>query len=141
MSLLAQPRFASACDPSASHCYARRLPGWDRINDHLPGAIRLTDIDGMVEVNGSFLFIEAKGAGVAVPEGQLIALRRLTTQGDIEVIITRPAANNLGATENLVIRNGYAATDGYELWTHDRFWDYIDTWVAHANGEMTAVTP
>lgn len=42
------------------------------------GSIKPMDIDGAVERNGKFLFIETKGPGVPLKAGQFIFYRRLT---------------------------------------------------------------
>lgn len=81
-------------------CYRSKLPSWDRINDALPPKIRLTDIDGMVEVGGRFVFVEHKWAHGRtndgdVPEGQrraLCALSRLP--GVLVVILMSPTPDD-----------------------------------------------
>lgn len=69
-------------------CYRDQLPDWSPLNDCFPRAgIRVTDIDGMVEVGGHFLFIEWKPPKVPVPDGQMRALTRLSTLPRITVLI------------------------------------------------------
>lgn len=48
--------------------------------------IKPTDIDGMVERNGNFLFLETKAPGAALPQGQEIALKQLV-RGDGDVVM------------------------------------------------------
>ena len=48
--------------------------------------IRLSDVDGTVEVNGRFLYIEAKGPRTRMPVGQDIYFRRRIDDGRSTVI-------------------------------------------------------
>lgn len=53
------------------------------------GATRIepTDIDGHVERNGLFLWLETKRSGASIPEGQLITFKKLADRGDTIMII------------------------------------------------------
>lgn len=69
-------------------CYITHLPDWSPFNGCFPrGGIRISDIDGMVEVGNHFLFIEWKMPNAPVPEGQLKALTRLTRLPAITVLV------------------------------------------------------
>jgi hypothetical protein len=69
-------------------CYRDQLPDWSPFNDCFPRTgIRITDIDGMVEIGGHFLFIEWKRPGSEVPDGQMKAFQRLTNHPGITVLI------------------------------------------------------
>lgn len=58
-------------------CYRNALPDWAVFNDCFPRGIRVSDVDGIVEIGGAFLMIEWKGGkGVGLPEGQRRMLRR-----------------------------------------------------------------
>lgn len=62
--------------------------------DHLlPHGAGFSDVDGFTEIRGRFLFIEAKGERVPVPDdkGQGRALRRLATLPGVTVWFIRPA--------------------------------------------------
>lgn len=48
----------------------------------LPRKIAMTDLDGTVEVNGSFLFLEWKSYAGEIPVGQRIYFERLTKISD-----------------------------------------------------------
>ena len=50
-------------------------------------AIHPTDIDGLVERKGHFLFLETKGPGVSLPTGQLRMFRRLIENPRMTVFI------------------------------------------------------
>jgi len=49
--------------------------------------IKPTDIDGCIERNGHSLFIETKGPGVPVPDGQVIMFRNWVKTGVISVLV------------------------------------------------------
>lgn len=74
-------------------CYNAALPNWDDIlTGVFPRNIWPTDIDGMVEVNDHFLFMEQKGSGVSLTDGQRMAFRRLSSRARITVLFLRPGA-------------------------------------------------
>lgn len=73
-------------------CFYDGLPSWDEFIDDFPRKIRPTDIDGVVEINNHFLFLEQKGEGVPVPAGQLLMFKRLAAKPNITVVIFRPCA-------------------------------------------------
>lgn len=70
-------------------CYLGALPSWDDILECFPRGIRPTDVDGMVEINDHFLFIEEKRSGASLLEGQRQALRRLATRPRVTVLYIR----------------------------------------------------
>jgi hypothetical protein len=49
--------------------------------------IRPTDIDGLVERHGNFLFLEAKSPGVALPRGQEITFCALARKPNNTIIV------------------------------------------------------
>lgn len=67
--------------------YARTLWDWTPLNASFDRGIRLTDIDGFVEVKRHFLFIEGKANGKTLSRGQGMALRRLSESPRHTVII------------------------------------------------------
>lgn len=80
--------FRHSC--ATSGCYVDSLPCWDDMIQCFPRKIRPTDVDGFVEINGEFLFLEEKSAGVAPDNGQRIALRRLAGLPGVTVVFFRP---------------------------------------------------
>jgi hypothetical protein len=61
---------------------------WTFLNDSFGETkIRVTDIDGMVERNGQFLFIETKKPNEKIPKGQEILHKRLVDTGIFTVMV------------------------------------------------------
>ena len=67
--------------------YMDAVTDWSYLNDCFDRGIRVSDVDGIVEANGSFLMIEAKGKGVPVPYGQRLMLRRFAKMPNCYVLI------------------------------------------------------
>lgn len=60
---------------------------WDFLKGCFPNPrVRFSDIDGTVEVNGYFLYLECKAPGVEMPVGQAIAFERRIEDGRSTVI-------------------------------------------------------
>lgn len=70
------------CDTANGRCYvAQHMPDWAILNgcfDCKSPKIRVTDIDGAVEINGHVLFLEWKGRDSELSGGQAIAFRKMT---------------------------------------------------------------
>lgn len=63
----------------ASGCYNETLrPRIEDFADCFPGRIGMSDVDGVVEIGGWFLFIEWKSQGGSVQTGQRIMFEQLT---------------------------------------------------------------
>lgn len=60
---------------------------WTPLNDSFDRGIKVTDIDGYVEVNNHFLFIEGKSHKTMLPTGQRFALRRESRRAKSTVIV------------------------------------------------------
>ena len=114
------------CSPDRDGCY-RRLgqPDLTVLDECFPGRIGMTDVDGLVEIGGQFLFIEWKRRG-DVPVGQRIMFERLTRHPEftILVILGDPATM---AVERFDVfrdgrRKGWRACDLPELKRHVRAW-------------------
>ena len=56
-------------------------------DDCFGGKIGFTDIDGLVERNGHFLFTEWKAEGEALPVGQRILFEQLTKASDRIIVV------------------------------------------------------
>jgi len=106
------------------------LPSWDDIIARLPGKIRPTDIDGMVECSGHFLFIEEKSAGVTPEPAQRLALMRLADQPNTTVVIMRPVAGSVTGMQAI----WYPNPNGFIDLTRDEFLDWVEQWGVNARG-------
>lgn len=82
---------------------------WAIIADQFPGKISPTDIDGFVEMNGRFLFLETKRIGAHIPQGQEILFKRCAKRGDVVIVIWGEKGN----PERLRVYNRYCI-DGIE---------------------------
>ena len=58
------------------------LWNWRPVADLLPGKCGASDIDGVVERNGHFIFLEGKRPGERLSVGQLIMLKQLSGLSD-----------------------------------------------------------
>ncbi len=56
------------------------LKGLEEFAQCFPRGIRFGDVDGMVEINNHFLFIECKSGNQEIPRGQWMSLVRLARQ-------------------------------------------------------------
>ncbi|HEY9408622.1 MAG TPA: hypothetical protein VIP77_03485 [Jiangellaceae bacterium] len=119
-------------------CYIQGLPSWDDICDAFPGKVRPTDVDGMVEINDHFLFIEEKKPTESWDDGQRIALKRLSRRERVTVLGIRPAV--CSEVEVFVFRNGEAATDGWQPRSRQQLLDSLRDWAQAADPKRSTQT-
>lgn len=115
------------------NCYIAQLPNWDDIIDCFPGAIRPTDVDGLVEIGGRLLVMEEKRPGVGPDEGQRLALKQLALHDGVTVVYFRPKSGvvEVGADmEVLTIIGGEPS--GWQDCTREAFLDWLRDWSARA---------
>lgn len=111
-------------------CYIEQLPDWGDLIDCFPRKIRPTDIDGMVEINGQFLFLEEKSAGKAPDAGQSQALYELSKLPPVTTVFFRPgAASDLEVLTYGGLRQG----QGWQPSTREEFHARIRRWAIHAD--------
>jgi hypothetical protein len=68
--------------------YIRNLWDWGFLEGAFGTSnIGVTDVDGLIEHNGKFLFIEAKSTGAPVPLGQRILFSRLVEDPRFTVVV------------------------------------------------------
>ena len=94
------------CRPERDGCY-RRLgqPDLTLLDECFPGRIAMTDVDGLVEIGGRFLFIEWKRRG-DVPAGQRIMFERLTKHPEFTVLVILGDPASMTVERYDVFRNG-----------------------------------
>ena len=93
--------------------------------------IKPTDIDGFVERNGYFLFIEAKSPLVKVPEGQRILHDRLLNTGVFTIIILWGDAYTNTPTEIQLKSNG--VTRKAQKCNLEEFRSLVSRWYAYVD--------
>ena len=114
------------CRPERDGCY-RRLgqPDLTLLDECFPGRIAMTDVDGLVEINGRFLFLEWKRQG-EVPAGQRIMFERLTRRPEFTVLVILGDPASMAAKRYDVFqcgrRRGWRDCDLAELKRHVRAW-------------------
>ena len=75
------------CSPDRDGCYRERgQPDLTVLDECFPGRIAMTDVDGLVEINGQFLSIEWKRRG-DVPAGQRIMFERMTRHPEFTILV------------------------------------------------------
>jgi hypothetical protein len=120
-------------DCSAEDCYVQQLPLWDDLIECFPRGIRPTDIDGMVEINGHFLFLEEKRQGAIPHDGQRMALKKLSRFHGVTVVFFRPklAPVEVGTDMQVLVFVG-GETSGWEDCSRAWFMEWLRDWVASA---------
>jgi hypothetical protein len=113
---------------SAKGCYYESLPDWDWVVKSFRGGVYPTDIDGMVEINGHFLFIEQKKAGAPLPAGQTMALRRLAEQPNTTVLLLRDVTDGSSDMEWITLVGKARQHWVWEQVPRRRVADYLITW-------------
>lgn len=117
------------CDKKG--CQNQHGQSWDDLYACFPRGIRPTDVDGMVEVNGQFLFLEEKGAGGSLQGGQGAALRGLAKLDGVTVVCFRPRTSPPHDLDVLIM-DGSPLT-GWEPRPRDWLKAWLRDWVAKAD--------
>lgn len=108
-----------------------KRPALGLLDSSLPGSVGFTDVDGMVELNGSFLMLEFKGPGVPLPTGQQIMFRRLTRGGRRNcVFVVEGDAHRMDFTVIKAFRGG--ADGPWEKCTLGGLRRMVSEWAAEA---------
>lgn len=134
--------------------YLEGLPDWEFLNKALPERIRMSDLDGIVEVRGHFLIIEYKRVGVGVPDGQAVVFNRLYDAYATILVIEHenhepvfgylwdpkippdPRPLDRGLLQDFVRDWASSAKDNMRLrdWRHDRDRTFRDLYFEAASG-------
>jgi hypothetical protein len=84
---------ATCADQCYISCHLDDLPDWGQLFEGFRRGIKPADVDGMVEINGHFLFLEQKGSGVPLESlGQQRALKALQDLDRVSVLVFRQGA-------------------------------------------------
>lgn len=88
----------------------KRRPKIEAFAECFPGRIAMGDIDGCVEINGHFLFLEWKGYVGPIPTGQAITFKALTAPEIVEdrhtVYVVAGDAESMKVDAVKAFRNG-----------------------------------
>lgn len=120
-------------------CYHEQLPNWDDLIECFPAGIKPTDIDGLVELNRNFLFLEQKSPGKGIDTGQGMALRGLCRLRGVTAVIFRPAV--MSDFECLVysadgpLLPGWEPHDGFRPHSRNEFYAWLHEWSFQATNE------
>jgi hypothetical protein len=117
------------CDDKG--CYLDQLPSWDDLLDCFPRKIRPTDIDGMVEINGHFLFLEEKRAGAGPDDGQRLALKALSTRPGVTTVFFRPGAKSELEMLTFGLKH---PPEGWQPVSRESFKQWLSDWAIAADG-------
>ena len=114
-------------------CYVKEaLPRYDSINHLFPGDVKMSDIDGIVELDGHFLFVEVKPLAKikeGIKEGQRILLDRLSRQPNtISLILWLE-----DTTDMRTVKVGQVFSKGQvfrkQAFDFDGLTDFLNRWV------------
>lgn len=130
-------RFEWDCEARGCFNVERRL-NFGVFFDCLPKNLSFQDIDGTVEVNGHFLFLEWKTGGPApLKKGQRLYAERLTKLSDrITYIAVCGEARTMSVTHLMVIKGG-RIYDWRES-SLGNLRERIDRWAEAASGGIAA---
>lgn len=90
--------------------------------------IKPSDMDGYVERNGRFIWIETKLPGVEIPEGQRITFSNLVKRGDTVLVVW----GKPNETEKILLMTPHIEKE-YEDADNDLFRDIVGKWFSWAN--------
>lgn len=115
-------------------CLQDRLPSWEWMRGCFPRPkIMPTDIDGMVEVNGHFLFIEQKGRNAHLPEPQRKAYRRLAQEQNKTVLWLRETEDD--DHFEVLIFSCDGPSLGFDRWSIAAIQNWLKQWSTQASSE------
>lgn len=115
-------------------CYIEQLPNWDDYIECFPRRIRPTDIDGMVEINSNFLFLEEKTSGKGPDEGQRLAFQRLSLLPNVTTVFFRPGGNS----ELEVLTYSDQRPQGWQPMTNEEFKARLTRWAMRADSRKAS---
>ena len=97
------------CDEKG--CYRQLMPRLGVFDECFDGRIGMSDVDGIVEIAGSFLIMEWKAPGGAVSTGQRIMFERLTALSrKLTVILVHGNPADMSVTAVRVFHSGAAGS-------------------------------
>jgi len=110
-------------------CFRNLCPMLGAFDDCFPGKIGMSDVDGVVEISGHFLFLEWKAEGGSVSTGQRIMYERLTALSDkMTVIVVNGHPRTMEIKQVQVYRAGKGGP--FEACSFDELKMRMKCWVA-----------
>jgi hypothetical protein len=114
-------------------CFNRlKRPKIEAFAECFPGRINFGDVDGVVEINGHFLYLEWKAEEVPLKTGQRILIERRTLDGLSTYLIVAGDAESMKVERYAVAWNGKIGA--WEDATLDDVKARIKSWVRMAQG-------
>jgi len=111
---------------------------WEFLNDCFPRNIRVTDLDGFIEINSRVLILEHKQKNQEIPYGQAMAFTKIIEKNKIKVIVFWADLDNMGNIVKLYQTRIFDSTDSNVSIKND-YWpniqnlkDKIKAWVKWA---------
>jgi hypothetical protein len=118
-------------------CFNRlKRPKIEVFAECFPGRINFGDVDGVVEINGHFLYLEWKPAATSLSVGQRLLIERRTRDGVSTYLIIAGNAETMEVERYAVAWNGKIGE--WKVATLDDVKERIKNWVAMARKEVTA---
>lgn len=116
-----------------SGCYNKILrPRIEEFADCFPGRIAMSDVDGVVEIAGHFLFLEWKASGGSVSTGQRIMFEHLTKLSHkITVLVVKGHPREMTIEAVQIFHNGRAGA--FEICDFDALKTRIRAWTDRAS--------
>ena len=122
---------------NGQNCYKEQvLPNWAIFNECFrPTKIKFTDMDGVVERNGQFLFVEVKQNTKSIPIGQRILFEKLTENAPhitVLLLYAFDVSKKMDIQEYAVFKNGNMTQN----WTRTNTQEVIERvrrWFLRAN--------
>jgi hypothetical protein len=116
-------------------CFRSLCPKLGAFDECFPGKIGMSDVDGMVEIAGRFLFLEWKSDGGFLTTGQRIAFERLTSLSTdpmkVTVIVVCGDPEEMTVTSIQVFHSGKG--HGVTECDFDGLHQRIEHWAARAS--------
>lgn len=123
------------CDKNG--CFnLKRRPKIELFADCFPRRINFGDVDGLVELNGSFCLLEWKGAGGSVKRGQELTFRQFTKSPHNVVFIVDGDAETMNISRYQLFWHG--VPEKWEDGNLDVVKERIQKWVAFVEGQKVA---
>ena len=97
------------------------------------------DIDGLVERHGKVLFMETKGSGVPIPQGQIIAYKTLLTIGKGKIhlmIFYGKTSSTIKGLDEWYYSQGVIKQKGYQGCDWNYVFERVKAWFNWANEEL-----